>query len=195
MPFTKLFLLTLICTLFSVHAFAKVAKPRRVATIKNWQIYISKQKNDQVCFMISRPIRKSGNYNKRYQQYLIINNIASNIDEVSVNSGYKYSSKSIRMIISTDKKFNYQKLLTSGKRGKCFYNKKDVFKYNLDVVDKDTAWLDETIKDHNAIQNMKHGYYLLVSAKSPQHFCSIDIYSLEGFTAAYQKMKKVCNAK
>ena len=39
---------------------------------------------------------------------------------------------------------------------------------------------------------MISGNYIVVAAQSPKNTCSLDVYSLMGFTKAYNKMKEIC---
>ena len=54
-------------------------------------------------------------------------------------------------------------------------------------MDEEQAWLKDVEEDEELIKAMISGNYIVVAAQSPKNTCSLDVYSLMGFTKAYNK--------
>ena len=59
----------------------------------------------------------------------------------------------------------------------------------LSIVEGDTAW---TENDKKIIESMKKGKEMIVKGTSSRETLTTDTYTLIGFTAAYNKLKKDC---
>jgi len=102
---------------------------------------------------------------KRGESYILVYKINKNPDAiVQINSGYPYKEKE-QVKVKIDKKI-YE-----------FYS------------EDDSAW---TNNDKEIIYAMKKGVDLSVTGISKRGTKTTDIYTLNGFTAAYNKLSKNC---
>ncbi len=188
------FLFLVIMTLVSVaHADSN---PTFVKRYNNWEVYVHTDIEDgeKVCFIASSPIDKAGTYKKRTESYLWVRHVTKKIDEVSVTAGYKYKigfypEISIHGKQDLDEK-KQESLIQKSRNGNCEVNKQP--KYALTLVDQEQAWARETETDTKIIASLKNSYRAVVTATSTLDSCSTDIYSLMGFTKAYEHMKSLC---
>ena len=137
-------------------------------SFKDWTVYSTTLQGKKACYVASFPKSKSGNYKRRDEPYFLVTRINDNVDEVSASSGYKYKTSS-NVKVSIDNK-NY-KMFTKG----------------------ELAWAPDSIKDSEMIKTMKKKNFMNVRGTSVKGTYSIDKYSLSGFTAAYDRMKSLCN--
>lgn len=186
-------LLITVFSLMSVCAYAN-DEPEFVTKYNDWELYMQTDKENKVCFIVSSPIEKSGNYNRRDNSYLWVRYVSQNVDEVSVTPGYRYQNgTAAEMAIYSNKNFKDEeqnKILSKAKSGSCTTLNKD--NHILDLIEQEQAWARETETDTKIIKMMKSGYYAVVTATSIKDTCSTDIYSLLGFTKAYRQMKSLC---
>jgi hypothetical protein len=156
----------------SVLFFANNASAQQLEkTYNDWSIFTLQSKGEKMCYIASTPKKKSGNYKKRGEPYLIVTHRSKTVDEVSASSGYPYKKGSTVSLI---------------------FDKKD--KYNLFTTLEvpDVAWARDSDEDAKIVANMKRGLELVISGKSRLKTSSKDTYSLRGFTLAYRHMKKAC---
>ena len=123
-------------------------------------------KKDNYCYIGSLPIKTDiPEGKKRGDVYILIYRINKNPEAVvQINFGYPYKVEE-PVNVKIDKK-NYE-----------FY------------ADGDSAW---TNKDNEVIYAMKKGIQLTVFGISLRETKTIDTYTLNGFTAAYNKLIKDC---
>ena len=123
-------------------------------------------KEDNYCYIGSLPISSDiPEGKKRGDVYILIYRINKNTEAiVQINSGYPYKNEE-PVNVKIDKK-NYE-----------FY------------ADEDSAWTD---KDNEVIYAMKKGIKLFVFGISSRGTKTIDTYTLNGFTTAYNKLTKDC---
>lgn len=136
---------------------------------KDWSVYTTKRDGLNLCYMVSYPKRKSGNYNKRGQPYVMVTNINGKISEVSATGGYPY------------KKNTEPRVIIDGEE------------HRLSMTKNETAWFKTDEYDAIAIDKMKKGRKMTVKGTSIKGTYSIDNYSLSGFTSAYRKITSLCN--
>ena len=123
-------------------------------------------KEDNYCYIGSLPISSDIPEGKiRGDVYILVYRINKNPEAiVQINSGYPYKDGE-PVNVKIDKK-NYE-----------FY------------ADKDSAW---TSNDDKVIHAMKKGIELTVFGISKRGTKTIDTYTLNGFTTAYNKLIKDC---
>jgi len=154
----------------STISIASAASAQKLENVyKDWNVFTMKQGGKKTCYIASAPTKKEGNYNKRGEPYILVTHRSSNVDEVSISSGYPYKRKS-EVTVSVDKN-SAIKLFT-----------KD-----------DLAWAYNAKDDSKLVGQMKKGYKLQAKGTSQLGTYSVDTYSLSGFTAAYNRMKRLCN--
>ena len=123
-------------------------------------------KEDNYCYVGSLPINSDiPEGKKRGDVYILVYRINRNPEAiVQINSGYPYKDDE-PVNVRIDNK-NYE-----------FY------------TDEDSAW---TSNDDKVIYAMKKGIELIVSGISQRGTKTIDTYTLNGFTSAYNKLTKDC---
>lgn len=140
-----------------------------VKKYNDWSVYTTENGDSKLCYMISYPKKKNGNYRYRGEPYAMVTSIGGKREEFSITSGYKYKSTAEpRAII-------------------------DGQEYRLSITEGEMAWFKTSKYDHIAITKMKKGNWLKVKGTSTKGTYSVDTYSLKGFTNAYSKVKKLCS--
>ena len=128
----------------------------------NWNFV----KENNYCYIGSLPVNSDiPEGKKRGDVYILVYRINNNPDTIiQINSGYPYKNEE-SVNVKIDKK-NYE-----------FY------------ADEDSAW---TNNDKEVVFAMKKGVKLTVSGISSRGTKTVDTYTLNGFTAAYNKLTKDC---
>lgn len=134
---------------------------------KKWSVYTTKLQGNKSCYLASFPVSKSGNYSRRDQPYLLVTRVNSKSYEVSTSSGYQYKLNSDVKIDIAGSKY---KMFTKG----------------------DLAWTYNKEQDFEVIDLMRKKADMTVRGVSKIGTYSLDKYSLMGFTAAFNRMKKLC---
>ena len=122
--------------------------------------------DDNYCYIASAPIKKEGNYTKRGDTYILVYRINKSPDKiVQVTAGYNYDeSKPVTL------KIDQTTFVFFGK--------------------DDNAWTKD--KDKEVIFAMKKGINLIIQGYSSRGTLTTDVYTLKGFTAAFNKLSKDC---
>ena len=152
--------------LFRPYVFAD--ESTLIGTYGDWQsIY---WKTEEVCSMVSAPIKEEGKYSKRGQVYaqIAINKGKKEPGVVYFEAGYTFKENS-KIDLKIDSKHSF----------------------NLWPVQKG-AWAKDEKDDDLLIKAMKLGNKMVVKGVSSRGTNTIDTYSLKGFIAAYKAMKKIC---
>ena len=128
----------------------------------NWNFV----KENDYCYIGSLPVNSDiPEGKKRGDVYILVYRINNNPETIiQINSGYPYKNKE-SVNVEIDKK-NYE-----------FF------------TDEDSAW---TNNDKEFVFAMKKGVKLTVSGISSRGTKTVDTYTLNGFTAAYNKLTKDC---
>ena len=132
----------------------------------DWSLFTIAQGDRKICYIISLPVEKQGDYNQRGEAYFIVTTIDDD-EEIIVSSGYNYQNESDVILSFGLKKY-------------------DLFTY------KNLAWTDTKDDDIEIIKDMKRGVSVVVSGTAIDRSYSQDLYSLVGFNKAYTKMKFIC---
>ena len=121
---------------------------------------------DNFCYIGSTPIKKEGNYTKRGDTYILVYRINKSPDKiVQITAGYNYdASKPVTL------KIDQTTFVFFGK--------------------DDNAWTKD--KDKEVIFAMKKGINLIIQGYSSRGTLTTDVYTLKGFTAAFNKLSKDC---
>ncbi|MES2678035.1 MAG: invasion associated locus B family protein [Pseudomonadota bacterium] len=135
----------------------------------DWSVFTADFNKKKICYMVSLPIKKDGNYYRRGEPYFLITNSSDNIDEITIASGYVYKEASEVELSFGLKKFN-------------------IFTY------KSLAWANSKTDDIDIIKEMRRNLDIVVLGVNKKNQYSSDIYSLIGFNQAYGKMKEVCDS-
>lgn len=138
-----------------------------VGSFKDWNLFKTKVNESNVCYLVSIPIKKSSNFVKRGEPYIVITNFTNDADEVVASSGFNYRKNSDVEISFGTKKFYFFPHLT-------------------------LSWANDRNEDLDFIKEMQKNEELTVSATSYDNKFVSDNYSLIGFSRAYKKMKEIC---
>ncbi len=171
----KLFLSTLLSTglIVSSTGIAEQANAQNfVKEVKAWGVFTTVQDGDKVCYITSTPTKKKGNYSKRGEPYMLVTYRPSGVSEVSINAGYPFKGGS-DVAIRIDGRHSYN-----------FFTSKET---------PEMAWAKDSKTDNEVIANLKAGSTITAKGYSRRGTYSLDTYSLAGFTAAFDSMKKSCN--
>jgi invasion protein IalB len=162
----KLIFLSLVVYIFSIPLKAYSQEFKK--SFQDWSVYTAYQSGQKLCYMVSFPTNKTGNYTRRGDPYVMVTSIGGDRDEFSITSGYPY------------KKGTEPRAVIDGKE------------YRLSMTEGEFAWFKTEQYDRKAVQKMKKGMKMRIKGTSPKGTYSIDTYSLRGFTAAYNKMHSLC---
>jgi hypothetical protein len=152
----------------SILIFASVANAQvKDRAFKDWTVYLTDIDGKKICYMASFPKGRSGNFKKRDEPYFMVTYIGDDISEVSTSSGYKYKDGSKLDVKIGNKKLT---MFTAGEIG----------------------WANDRQADKEFILSMKKQNDMTVKGESSMGSYSIDRYSLNGFNAAYERIKEAC---
>ena len=189
------YLKSVLFSLFLCSASHSSELPERIESFHNWSLYTQTEDDRKICFISSNPKEKYGNYKKRGTPYIWVRQISTNIDEVSITPGYRFKNDSYPKLGYYKSSLSFanakNSIAVKAQEGRCGIQSEDL-SYVFDVVDEEQAWLKDVEEDEELIKAMISGNYIVVAAQSPKNTCSFDVYSLMGFTKAYNKMKEIC---
>lgn len=163
---------TAFCCVFLL--FYYIAQPINSANAKDlqakfwdWSVFKSGRGDKTVCYIVSLPIKRGGNFLHRGEPYLLVTNLVNDSDEVSVSSGFIYKQTSdIQMSFGSKK----------------FY----LFPYMA------IAWASDSNDDIDIIKEMQKSEEVTIVGTTRDNKISNDTYSLIGFAQAYAKLKDIC---
>ncbi len=138
-----------------------------ISTHGDWSVFTINSGGGKTCYIASAPVKNTGNFSKRGDPYAMITHRSADVDEVSVSSGYPYKDGSK---VSVEIDGQKQEFFTKG----------------------ELAWAYDAKQDGDVVNAMKRGSRMMVKGTSQLGTYSIDTYSLSGSTAAYNKMKGLC---
>jgi len=122
-----------------------------------------------LCYAVSYPKKKTGNYSRRGEPYAMVTNINGTDDEFSVTGGYKYKPGT-EPRIKIDRKT-----------------------YKLSLTKGEIAWPKTDKYDRILTRKMRQGMTMKVTGTSIMGTYSIDTYSLKGFTKAHNRIRQLCS--
>ena len=158
--------------LLLVAALLLVSQPANSQELKNkykdWSVYTINENGQKLCYAVSYPKRKTGNYRSRSQPYAMVTTANGKEDEFSVTGGYKYKERT-EPRIKIDRKT-----------------------YRLSLTKGEMAWPKTDKFDRILVDKMKKGSTMKVTGTSQIGTYSIDTYSLSGFTKAHRRIRGLC---
>jgi hypothetical protein len=158
---------TIFSLIFLLLASSNLLAQELQGKFADWSVFTTDFGNKKICYMMSLPVKKDGNYNRRGEPYFLVTNSVDNIDEITVASGYVYKEGSEVELSFGLKKFNG-------------------FTY------KSLAWANSKTDDIDIIKEMRRNLDVVVLGINKRNQYSSDTYSLIGFNHAYGKMKEAC---
>ncbi|MEX1035171.1 MAG: invasion associated locus B family protein [Sneathiella sp.] len=158
-------------TLFFVtgRASAQQADPRALGTFTDWLAYSWSENGNKVCYMLSRPLKSTPQGVNRGDIYVMVTYRpkSKSTEEVSHVAGYPYQDKSTVDALIGNNKF-------------------------VLATNNEVAWVPEGSSDEKLISAMRGGSKMIIKGTSSRGTLTVDTYSLQGFTAAYQQIRKSC---
>ena len=162
-------LINLCLLIFSFQAQSDDEGTKKIGSFDNWSVYA---KSKSLCYMIAQPEESEGEYKVRGRVRIVIyrNNLENqNENALGIDFGYTFPENSKAKIEIDKKKF---KLATFGQ----------------------TAWTgSKTKKDKKIIKAMLKGNKLIALGESKRGTKTKDIYSLSGFTKAFNEINNYCS--
>ena len=159
-----------ICVLFTVFLYSAVLayEPKSVGKYKNWETFVYNDSKGKVCFAQTIPLERAPKNFKREASRLFVTFRKSEKikNEISITSGHEYKTASV-----------------TAKSGK---NEFSLFSQGS------FAWLIDGEEEYNLIKTMKKASKLSVTATAKNGSQTKDLYSMMGFTKAYNAAKKSC---
>jgi invasion protein IalB len=150
---------------------AQAAEPTSLGVFNDWTAYTYKAPDTKVCYVVSQP--KSSESVKKVKRdpifFIITHMPGRKINgEVSTIIGYPFKEQTTVQVKVDDADFE---LFTNG----------------------DGAWADTTAKEKKIVAAMKNGKKLSVTGTSWKGAETTDFYSLDGLSAAMDKIDSACN--
>ncbi len=144
----------------------------RLGDFEAWNAYRFNENGNAACYIASAPKKAEGNYTKRGDVFAIVTHrpAESRRDEVSFIAGYSYQTDSWVDVTIGEEAF---KLFTQD----------------------DGAWAPDKEADAALVNAMIKGRDMVVKGTSSRGTETMDTYSLNGFTKAYQAINKACGLK
>lgn len=152
---------------FSLPSWA--AQPRLLEVYGDWDAYAYEEQEGKVCFMISKPKKHEGNYKARGDIHTLITHRpgegAKNV--FSYIAGYTYKPASDATLEIDGQKF-------------VLFTKDDM------------AWALNSETDDAIARAIRSGTTMVVTGTSSKGTVTKDTYSLNGSSAAYERISKEC---
>jgi len=144
------------------------ADPKSIGKYKNWETFVYNDAKGKVCFAQTVPLERAPKNFKRQPSRLFVTfRKSENVkNEISITSGHEYRSSSV--------------MAKSGKNEFALFSQGDF------------AWLIDGEEEFNLIKTMKKASKLSVSAVAKNGSQTKDLYSMMGFTKAYNAARKSC---
>jgi len=144
-------------------------EPKSLGKYKNWESFVYNDGKGKVCFAQTIPTERSPKNFKRDESRLFVTFRKEEKikNEISTTSGYAYKQSSV--------------IANSGKNQFLFSESQGKF-----------AWIPDGEEEFNLIKIMKKASKLSISASDLSGKKTKDLYSMMGFTKAYNTAKKSC---
>ncbi len=164
----KKFLITFVLFIFVYSSNAFGNQPKSIGKYKSWEAFIYSGNKGKICFAQTVPLERAPKNLKRDPSRLFVtfrkNEKIKN--ELSVTSGHMYKKSSV--------------IAKSGKNEFLFFSQGNF------------AWLIDGEEEFNLIKTMKKASKLSVTARTSTGTETKDMYSMMGFTKAYNTARKSC---
>ncbi len=145
---------------------------RKIGAFNAWEAYSYKEGGQTVCYMVSQPTKKQGNYKRRGDVFAMVTHRPGekSRDVVSFYAGYTYKKDSGVDVRIGSGRFD---LFTAA----------------------DAAWARTKNADAALVRAMIRGATMVVKGTSRFGTLTTDTYSLRGFTAAYRAISRACKTR
>ena len=138
----------------------------------DWYVYYTLDKEEEKkCYIATFATEQKGNYTAKRKPYIMVSTYnATNIEEISVNCGYRFKIKSSIYLGIDNQQF---RLLTND----------------------DMAWATTRQEDKIIIEALMGSDTVKVKGETIDGKYTIDYYSVKGLARAYKKMKELCGGR
>ena len=164
----RVLLFSIICLLsFEQKIFSQI---KLDGQFKNWTAQNTNINGQQVCYAVSSPIASDPKNLNRAESRIFVSFRANDKiqNEISVTSGYNYKASSKVNLAIEKREFNFE-------------------------TEDNFAWLTKYEDEISLIELMRKSTQAKVTATSVRGTKTIDTFSLNGFSDAYEDAKKKCN--
>ena len=164
----KKFLITFVVFIFVYSSNAFGNQPKSIGKYKSWEAFTYSGNKGKICFAQTIPLERAPKNLKRDPSRLFVTFRKEEKvkNEISVTSGHVYKQSSI--------------VAKSGKNDFSFFSQGKF------------AWVSDGEEEFNLIKVMKKASKLSISASDSNGKKTKDLYSMMGFTKAYNTAKKSC---
>ena len=148
---------------------AAAQTPKFLASHRDWTVYLVEGERGKVCYIASEPTKQEGTYKARGNPAVLVARLPGEppSEQVSVQPGYAYRKGSSVELAIANRRFE---LFTQGEH----------------------AWARTDDDDRALVAAMRDGSDMTVRGTSTRDTFSLDTYSLNGFTAAFEAMRDAC---
>lgn len=163
------FILFFVLNVLVLMAFVDSKANEPIDMFGDWVVFKTIQENKTLCYAMALPQSSKTNYNNKGKSFVnIIKEFGNNNIELNTSVGYIINDSigSVEIQIKNNK-------------------------YPL-VNFQDRAWAYDIEDDKNIINNLLNSASFTIYSKSKSDKYTIDIYSLNGFKEAYNKIIDIC---
>jgi len=167
---TKWFLLPY-CVMSSGVGVVHAEDPTRIADFKDWTVLSYGSGNQKYCYAITWPKQKPASAEGRTPYLLVAHQPGQGIrNQIELHAGMTFIPDSEANIEIGSK--HYQLYTVGG-----------------------SAWATSSVQDNRMVSDMRLGKKLVIKGKVGNGQSIVDSYSLKGFTAAMNKVSKICKQR
>ena len=163
----KILLISVFLSAF-VFSLTNAEDPKSLGKYKNWETFVYNDNKGKICFAQTIPLERAPKNFKREPSRLFVTFRKSEKvkDEISVTSGHEYKTASVTA--------------KTGKKECSFFSQGNF------------ALLIDGEEEFNLIKTMKKASKLSITATARNGSQTKDLYSMMGFTKAYNAARKSC---
>src|SRR5215813_4749354 len=150
---------------------ASAQTPKPIGTFGDWQALTYEENGKPVCYVVSEPTKKEGQYTTRGQVYALVTHRPADkkLNVFTIISGYDYKEGSEVLLEIGDQKFTL-------------------------FTQESMAWAQDE-DDPKIVAAMKKGTGMVVHGTSSRSTDTVDTYSLMGFSKAFDAISEACGVK
>lgn len=162
-------LIILLAAALTAARSALAQEPTSLGEFGDWSAYTYNSNQGKVCYAVTRPKSSEPAGAKRDPVFFLISHFPKQgiRNEVSTIIGYPFKKESVAQVSIDDQTFE---LFTSG----------------------DGAWADSAVKDREIVATLKKSAKMDIKGQSWRGTSTVDHYSLDGATAAADKIDEAC---
>jgi len=147
---------------------ASAQTPKPIGSYGGWQALTYEENGKPVCYAVTEPAKKEGQYTSRGQVYALVAHRPADkkLNVFTIISGYTYKEDSDAILEIGDQKFTL-------------------------YTQESMAWANDA-DDPKIVDALKKGTGMVVHGTSARGTETIDTYSLKGFSKAYDAIGDAC---